>query len=107
MVSTQTDVRELMQADIYGSQAAPEMALLYSKYAPGLLGYARMHIASQEDAEDLVVEVFLAAIENAKFTTLAEKAQQLWLWRAARSKVIEAYRRAKTRHSVSLHSVTA
>ena len=95
-----------MQADIYGSQAAPEMALLYSKYAPGLLGYARMHIASQEDAEDLVVEVFLAAIENAKFTTLSEKAQQLWLWRVARNKVIDAYRRAKTRQSVSLDSVT-
>lgn len=95
-----------MQADIYGSQAAPEMALLYSKYAPGLLGYARMHIASQEDAEDLVVEVFLAAIENAKFTTLSEKAQQLWLWRVVRNKVIDVYRRAKTRQSVSLDSVT-
>jgi RNA polymerase sigma factor (sigma-70 family) len=105
MVSTQTDMRELMQADIHGSQAASEMALLYSKHAPGLLGYARMHIASQEDAEDLVVEVFLAAIENAKFTALPEKAQQLWLWRVARNKAIDAYRRSKTRQSVSLDHV--
>ena len=94
-----------MQADIGGSQVASEIAFLYSKYAPGLLGYARMHVASQEDAEDLVVEVFLAAIENAKFPTLSEKAQQLWLWRVTRNKVIDAYRRAKTRQRVSLDAM--
>ena len=95
-----------MQADIGGSQGVSEMALLYSKYAPGLLGYARMHIASQEDAEDLVVEVFLAAIENAKFATLPEKAQQLWLWRVARNKVIDVYRRAKNRQNTSIDQLT-
>ena len=91
-----------MQADIGGSQVVSDIALLYSKYAPGLLGYARMHVASQEDAEDLVVEVFLAAIENARFATLSESTQQLWLWRVARNKVIDVYRRAKTRQNVSL-----
>ena len=95
-----------MQADIDGSEVGSEIALLYSRYAPGLLGYARMHVASQEDAEDVVVEVFLAAIENAKFATLPEKAQQLWLWRVARNKVIDVYRRAKTRQSLSLDQVT-
>lgn len=91
-----------MQADIGGSQGVSEIALLYSKYAPGLLGYARLHVASQEDAEDLVVEVFLAAIENAKFAALPEKAQRLWLWRVARNKVIDVYRRAKTRQSMNI-----
>jgi RNA polymerase sigma factor (sigma-70 family) len=95
-----------MQADIEGSQVVSEIALLYSKYAPGLLGYARMHVASQEDAEDLVVEVFLAAIENARFATLPERMQQLWLWRVARNKVIDVYRRAKTRQNVSLDQMT-
>lgn len=95
-----------MQADIGGSQVVSEIALLYSKYAPGLLGYARMHVASQEDAEDLVVEVFLAAIENAKFATLPEKTQQLWLWRVARNKVIDVYRRSKTRQSMSINQMT-
>lgn len=95
-----------MQADIDGSQVVSGIALLYGKYAPGLLGYARMHVASREDAEDVVVEVFLAAIENAKFATLPEKAQQLWLWRVARNKVIDVYRRAKTCQSVSLDQAT-
>ena len=53
--------------------AEQEMALLYRKHAPGLLAYVRMHITSVEDAEDLVVEVFMAALENAKFAALSEK----------------------------------
>ncbi len=94
-----------MQANRHMAQVEQEMALLYRKYAPGLLAYARMRVPSPEDAEDLVVEVFLAALENAKFTVLSEKAQQLWLWRVTRNKVIDAYRKAKTRQSVTLNHV--
>jgi len=85
--------------------AEQEMALLYRKYAPGLLAYVRMHITSVEDAEDLAVEVFMAALENAKFAMLSEKEKQLWLWRVTRNKVIDTYRRAKTRQNVTLEEV--
>ena len=95
-----------MQANRHTAQEEQEMALLYRKYAPGLLSYVRLHVPSPEDAEDLVVEVFLAAIEHSKFAMLAEKAQQLWLWRVTRNKVIDAYRRAKTRQSVTLDHVS-
>jgi len=94
-----------MQANRHMAQAEQEMALLYRKYAPGLLAYVRMHIPSEEDAEDLVVDVFVAAIENAKFAALLEKEKQLWLWRVARNKVIDTYRRAKTRQNVTLEHV--
>ena len=94
-----------MQANKHMAQAEQEMALLYRKYAPGLLTYVRMRVPSPEDAEDLVVEVFLAAIEHAKFAALSEKEKQLWLWRVTRNKVIDAYRRAKTRQSVTLDHV--
>ncbi|MDQ2716952.1 MAG: sigma-70 family RNA polymerase sigma factor [Chloroflexota bacterium] len=87
------------------AQAQQEMAFLYRKYASGLLTYVRMHIASEEDAEDLVVEVFVAAIENAKFPALTEKEKQLWLWRVTRNKVIDTYRRAKTHQNVTLEHV--
>jgi RNA polymerase sigma-70 factor (ECF subfamily) len=87
---------------MYITQAEPEIAFLYRKYAPGILAYVRSHITSQEDAEDLVAEVFLAAIENATFASLSEKAKQSWLWRVTRNKVIDAYRRSKTRQSVNL-----
>ncbi len=96
-----------MQTDMYTTQAEPEIALLYRKYAPGILAYVRLHINSQEDAEDLVVEVFLAAIESAPFASLSEKAKQSWLWRVTRNKVIDAYRRAKVRQSVDLEHAAA
>src|SRR5947209_12513268 len=64
-----------------------------------------MRVPSPEDAEDLVVEVFMAALEHAKFAELSEKAKQLWLWRVTRNKVIDTYRRAKTRQSVILDHV--
>ena len=81
------------------------MALQYRNYAPGLLAYVRMRITSVEDAEDVVVEVFMAALENAKFAKLSEKEKQLWLWRVTRNKVIDTYRRVKTRQNVTLEQV--
>src|SRR5258708_32003330 len=102
-MSYSNNTREMMQANKHMAQAEQEMALLYRKYAPGLLTYVRMRGPSPEDAEDLVVEVFLAAIEHAKFAALSEKEKQLWLWRVTRNKVIDAYRRAKTRQKRTLH----
>ena len=94
-----------MQANRHIAQAEQEMAFLYRKYAPGLLSYVRLHITLIEDAEDLVVEVFMAALENAKFAALSEKEKQSWLWRVTRNKVIDTYRRAKTRQNVTLEQV--
>lgn len=94
-----------MQAKRDTTQVEQEMALLYKRYAPGLLTYVRMHVPSPEDAEDLVVDVFLAALEQINFAAFSEKAKQLWLWRVTRNKVIDAYRRAKTRQSVTLDYV--
>jgi RNA polymerase sigma factor (sigma-70 family) len=94
-----------MQANRHMAQAEQEIELLYRQYAPGLLAYVRMRITSEEDAEDLVVEVFVAAIENAKFAALSDKEKQSWLWRVTRNKVIDTYRRAKTRQNVTLEHV--
>lgn len=94
-----------MQGKGHRAEVEQKVALLYKKYAPAMLAYVRMRVASQEDAEDLVVEVFLAAIENTMFASLTEKSQQLWLWRVTRNKVIDAYRRAKIRQGVALDSV--
>ena len=94
-----------MQANRHMAEAEQELELLFRKYAPGLLTYFRMHLTSGEDAEDLVVEVFLAALENAKFALLSEKEKQLWLWRVTRNKVIDTYRRARTHQNVTLEHI--
>jgi RNA polymerase sigma factor (sigma-70 family) len=49
-----------------------------------------------------MVEVFLAALESEQFHLLPEKPQLAWLWRAARNKMIDAYRRSIRRQSVTL-----
>src|SRR5574340_1666452 len=104
-MSYSNNTREIMRADRHTAQTEQRIALLYGTYAPGLFTYVRMHITPVEDAEDLLVEVFLAALENAKFHTLSEKEQQLWLWRVTRNKVIDTYRRAKTRQNATLEQV--
>ena len=81
------------------------MAALYQQYAPAIFTYLLRHISSEEDAEDILVEVFLAALESERFSLLPEKAQLAWLWRVARNKMIDAYRRSQRRRSVTLESI--
>jgi RNA polymerase sigma factor (sigma-70 family) len=73
------------------------LALLYQKYAKVILIYLDRRISIKEDAEDLLLEVFLAALENPAWTTLTDGEQLAWLRRVARNKLIDHYRQ-KTRH---------
>ena len=84
-----------------------DMAVLYQQYAPAIFAYLTQHMPHEEDAEDILVEVFLAALENAQFSEMPEKAQLAWLWRVARNKTIDVYRRSTRRgHSVTVESIT-
>ncbi len=94
-----------MHIHMHTAQEESEIAHLYNTYAQGMLTYVQMQVSSQEDAEDIVVEVFLAALENTKFGMLPEKAQQLWLWRVAHNKIIDSYRRSKFHQSVAIEQV--
>lgn len=76
---------------------------LYQQYAPSIFAYLRIHTASREDAEDLLVEVFLAALENRYFQLLPEPAQRAWLWRVARNKTIDGFRKRRSqKHHIPL-----
>ena len=81
------------------------IADLYLHYGPALLEYLRRHVSSREDAEDLLLEVFLAAIESDALHRFDERQQKSWLWSVARNKVIDLYRRAKHRHAAPLADV--
>ena len=78
---------------------------LYERHATAIFTYLRQHTRSREDAEDILVDTFLAAIENEQFAQLSEQAQAAWLWRVARNKVVDAFRRAAIRRSVPLELV--
>ena len=68
-------------------------ARLYRSYAPGILAYLRRHVPTQEDAEDLLLDVFLAALEyEPRLAGLAEDELRAWLATVARNKMIDHHR---------------
>jgi RNA polymerase sigma factor (sigma-70 family) len=76
--------------------------VLYDRYAALIFTYLRQRTRTREDAEDLLEDIFIAAMEDAKFQYLPEQAQVAWLWRVARNKLIDNFRRALARQHVSL-----
>jgi len=78
-------------------------AQLYRHSAPVILAYLRRHLPMQEDAEDLLLEVFLAALEHEpRLATLSEDEQRAWLGTVARNKMIDHHRRAERRRLLRL-----
>jgi RNA polymerase sigma factor (sigma-70 family) len=75
---------------------------LFEQHSEKLFTYLRQHTQSREDAEDILVDTFMAALADAKFAHLSETAQVAWLWRVARNKVVDAFRKAIFRHNVPL-----
>jgi RNA polymerase sigma-70 factor (ECF subfamily) len=75
---------------------------LYQKYAHAILRYIHRYIFSKEDADDLLVEVFLAAIESPTLLKLDIEEQFAWLLRVARNKVVDYQRRVTKYPAVAL-----
>ncbi len=71
-------------------------AALYQRYAPVLFAWLRQR-TSWEDAEDLLLEVFLAAFERDQLLAVPEAKQFAWLVSVAQHKLIDQYRRAQRR----------
>src|SRR5215469_12246939 len=80
-------------------------ALLYQHHAGPILIYLRLHAHSEEDAEDLLVEVFLAAFAEASLLTLPEEKQRAWLRTVAHHKAVDHFRRSARRPAVPLEQV--
>lgn len=78
------------------------MEALFQRHAETLFTYLRQHTRSREDAEDILVETFTVALADAKFAQLSEAEQSAWLWRVARNKVVDAFRKTRVRRSAPL-----
>src|SRR5690242_3145095 len=79
---------------------------LYSRYATALFNYMRLYVASQEDAEDILLDTFLLALESSTFATLSEQKQRAWLYSTARHKIVDRYRKETRRQFVTLEQVS-
>jgi RNA polymerase sigma factor (sigma-70 family) len=69
-----------------------EKNILYERFAETLLAYLYQQVSDRQDAEDLLLEVFLAALQNTELARLPSRRQLAWLRRVARNKVIDHYR---------------
>ncbi len=75
---------------------------LYRCYAPALFAYVYKQISSREDAEDIVLNVFLSALQNQQFPTFEEQKQRAWLWAVTRNKTTDHFRHTIRRPQISL-----
>jgi RNA polymerase sigma-70 factor (ECF subfamily) len=77
-------------------------AELYRRHAPALFAYVYRRVASREDAEDLVLDVFLSVLRNRRFPTFDESKREAWLWTITRNKLVDYLRRGMHRQQVSI-----
>lgn len=84
----------------------PPVARLFAEHAPAILAYLRLRTTTPEVAEDLLLEVFLAAMEqSATLEDRTSESQRAWLRGVAAHKVADHYRRGKRRPQVRLEQV--
>lgn len=80
------------------------LADLYQRHVYTLLGFIRRYVSTREDAEDVLLEVFLAAMERNALIGLSEGEQLAWLRRVAHNKCVDTYRRSVRRPAIPLDS---
>ncbi|GHO75047.1 hypothetical protein KSD_28180 [Ktedonobacter sp. SOSP1-85] len=80
-------------------------AELYQRYAQEIFAYLRMHTPTREDAEDLLIDVFLAALEQKNFQNVLIERQRAYLWRVAQNKTVDLHRRLKRRQVSPIEQV--
>ncbi len=78
---------------------------LYERYGQVIFGYLRLHMHSPEDAEDLLLEVFLAALEHDNLSAFSPGEHLAWLRRVAHNKLANVYRRASRSPQVALDAI--
>lgn len=78
---------------------------LYQHYWFLIFNSISLQTIPKEEAEDILVEVFLAALESPVLSTLNEQQQLAWLRRTANNKRVDYYRRKNRRQAVPLEAV--
>lgn len=72
----------------------------YDRFALPIFTYLCQQVTNEQDAEDLLIEVFLAAFNNEALIGLPPSRQVAWLFRVARNKVVD-----RSRHAAHLSQV--
>lgn len=81
------------------------VATLYQRHAHNLFKYIYVSLSRREEAEDILIEVFLAAHTYQGLGNLSEQQQLAWLAAVTRHKVADWYRAANNRSTSSLEQM--
>lgn len=89
-----------MATDTLPSQVLPKMRFeeTVSSEKKGLLSFVKKRVSSEDDAEDIVQDVFSRLYEGNLIETIED--MTAWLYRAARNKIIDFYRRRRQNTSL-------
>ncbi len=82
-------------------------AVLYRQHGPFIFAWLLKQAHSWEDAEDLLLEVFLAAFEQNRLLAVPEEKRLAWLLSVAQHKLVDYYRVSSRRQQVPLDAVAA
>lgn len=81
------------------------VARLYRQHALFIMTYVRRHVPSREEAEDVLLDIFLAALEHPELEHFTAQKQLAWLQRVAYYKCVDYHRRAIQRPLLPLETV--
>ena len=73
---------------------------LINEYSSGLLKYLKNHTRSNEDAEDLMQDVFISVYEHASEFDPEQCNEQAWLFIIAKRKLVDYYRKYRPGESL-------
>ena len=82
------------------------VARLYQQYALFMMAYVRRRVPAREEAEDVLLDTFLAALEHPELEHFSEQKRLAWLQRVAYYKCIDYQRRTIQRPLMPLDAAT-
>lgn len=78
---------------------------VYRRYAPQVFTYLLRHAPTRQDAEDLLVEVFLAVLEKLPSLDIDERQLAAYVQAVTRNKVADYYRKRGKQQIVPLEAI--
>jgi RNA polymerase sigma factor (sigma-70 family) len=77
----------------------------YQRYASSILAYVRGYNIQPEDAEDLLIDVFMVALQNPEIWEVSQSRTLAWLKRVAHNKMVDYFRKKTHRHFTNLEQM--
>src|SRR6202171_1652916 len=94
-----------LMAQKYAATRQAREEEIYRRHAPDVFAYLLRHVPTYQDAEDLLLEVFLIVLEKLPSLTIDEQRLAAYARTIARNKMVDYYRKRGKRQIVPLEDV--